>query len=208
MKKFTKIFAVLLCLSLALTVFAACGKEEKKEDDKTTTESTTVETTTEAPKGDATHDGRLIGIWNGEMEYPITTDGKTATAKCVVEFKEDGTMTVTMTREQMKAMYVEMFMAMYGFETVEELDAFMQSASGKTLDEVLEETVNQLDESDLVQTATWETEDNEKLYEMRDDETKDDVTVETYTVSEDGKTVVITVEDEDMGTQTLTLTKA
>lgn len=203
MKNSVKIYSLLLCLVLVLTVFSACGK---KESNTMTTETTTLETTT-APLEDITHDKRLIGTWNGEMEYPITEDGKTVVVGCLVEIRKNGTMTLTMTKDQMREVYVKSLMVMTGVDNEFALDKALLFTTGKGLDETVDEMVAQLKDEDLVTTVFWETEDNNKLYEMDAGETKEDVTVETYTVSNDGNTVVITIEDEEMGTQKLTLKK-
>lgn len=212
MKKSMKIFSLILCLALVLTIFAACGKTEKKEDETkaSTTESTTVETTTEAPKGDATHDGRLIGLWSGiEEQQILNEDGSVATTikvRCTAEFKEDGSLVMEMNEEDFRASMVTMLLLTYGFETEEELDAFLQQNAGMSLDDMLDMAIGEMV---LTITATWETDGNGNITTAYTDSTSGEEIVETgpYTLSEDGKTLVITEENE-MGPTTVTYTKA
>lgn len=213
MKKSMKIFSLILCLALVLTAFAACGKEENKKDDEketkaSTTESTTVETTTEAPKGDATHDGKLIGFWEGveEMTGNVNYDSPEITVKIrtTLEFKEDGTFVQKVNEEDYRQACIDTLLVEAGCETEEELDTFLQQNAGMSLDEMLDMVMADIP---LTITGTWETDGEGNIswtYNLLEDEISE---TDTYTISDDGKTLVITEEDEDQSV-TITLKKA
>lgn len=209
MKKSMKIFSLILCLALVLTIFAACGKTEKKEDETkaSTTESTTVETTTEAPKGDATHDGRLIGLWTGAIDFPMDENGTTAKVNVTMELNEDGTCSMTMNEDDLKAMIISLYMVMFECETEEELDAALQQNMGMSLDDFVAMAMEDFSEDDLNSKGVWTTKDG-KLYITDEDVEATEEEACAYEFSEDGKTVTLTFEDEDMGTQIIVLKKA
>ncbi len=206
MKKVLKLLAVVLSFVLVLTSFAACGDKKTDAKDEETKKS---EETVEAPKGDATHDGKLIATWDAEVEVPLDEGMDPMKIKATMDFKEDGTYNMTLDEESIKNMYVQMLMAAFGLSSEEELIALVES-QGMTMDDLTKQFMTEFSDENAFTTGTWTTDGNGNLTQVSvDSETGEEgAEVCKYTVSEDGNKVTMTYADEETGeSMTLNLTK-
>lgn len=204
MKKVLKLLAVVLSFVLVLTSFAACGDKKTDAKDEETKKS---EEAVEAPKGDATHDGKLIATWDAEVEVPLDEGMDPMKIKATMDFKEDGTFTMSISDESIKSMVVQVFMAFFGMESEADFEAYITS-QGMTVDEFVENAKKEMDMDEMSQTGTWTTDGNGNLTQVTvDEEGEDETETFKYTVSEDGKSAELFYEDDELGTQTLKLTK-
>ena len=205
MKKGFKLLAVFLSLILVLTSFAACG--DKKTDDKD--EDTKKEDVVETPKGDATHDGKLIAKWNGTREAHLSEGADPVKVEIVMDFNEDGTYTMEITEEGVEKLIIQVFMAFFGMDSEEDFEEYVTS-QGMTMDEFLAGAKEELgmDVDEFSETGTWTT-DGEGNLTLVANEEEGESEKETfkYTVAEDGKSAELVYEDDEVGTQTIELKK-
>lgn len=116
-----KLFAVILVLCVAVTMFVACGekKEEPTTDTTTTTtETTTTDTTTEKPADTTTPAA-------GAFENAVFT----ATLPETWTAKDDGSMTVTMSKKDDPAAAITVLYNAANTDTVETISTSMAAGA-------------------------------------------------------------------------------
>lgn len=192
MKKLIKILSIILCLTLALCAFAACGKEENKDDDKTTTKATTTTTTAPSTTEKTTTEAEgLIGSWS--YKEPLIDETIDVYYVVEIEFKEDGTCITYEYEDGDIEAYKEFSKQEILDEmTEDEINEFLADEGYDSLDEWLDDICDDIfGKADAYEEeGTWEVKDG-KLY--TDGEELDyEIDGDTLTLSTDYDTLVLT----------------
>lgn len=212
-----KLFSIVLCFILIITVFAGCKRNEEESTTTTTTTTTTentTESTTEEPTSNVSsqnsnvqRDKRLIGKWNASTDIVIGENGETVTSKCTVTFKKDGSFSQITSEKQARQMIVDTYLISFGCKNEKELEEYIRKNTKLTLEAYIAMAMADMTENDFNITGTWKTENNNTLYETTFNGTRNVTETVKYTVSDDGNTVKINIKNGD-ATVTMVLTKA
>ena len=158
-------------------------------------------------KADA-RDSRLYGIWNATSEIPINENGATVTAYCSIAFREDGTYEQITTEEQAKRMIIDTYLIVFNCKNEQELDKYIRVNKGTTLEGYVIMALAEMTDEDLYVKGTWETKDNNTLYETFIVDGEKNVETATYVFSKDGTAVKLNIENGTGDTMTMILRKA
>ncbi|MBR5247038.1 MAG: hypothetical protein IKV25_06700 [Clostridia bacterium] len=197
-----KLLCILLALCFMLTAFAGCNKDEDTKKDET--EKTTVETPVEEPEV-----VNLVGVWNAKMDISEPGDDEIVTLNQTIEFKEDGTVVQTITKEQYTKFQMEILMESMDVETKEELEIVVQERLNLTLEDFLVKSWASSEECQTNPMGTWKIDEAGKILwntnlELDNEETK---AVFECAVLESGKPIQFVCNIEDEGVIIVTLTK-
>lgn len=196
-----KLLCILMALCLMLTAFVGCNKEDDTKKDET--EKTTVETPKEEPE-----EVKLVGVWNAVMELSEPGTGTIASQNQTIEFKEDGTVVQTVTKQDFKNYMIETWFNTMGVKTEEELKQVIQESFNMSLDDWINQSWGSPEESKTSPMGTWKTEDAGKIIWETDVYIEEGVRLVLECDGlEYGKPVQFVYRYQDVGIVTYTLTK-
>ena len=196
-----KLLCILMALCLMLTAFVGCNKEDDTKKDET--EKTTVEAPKEEPE-----EVKLEGVWNGVMEISEPGTGTIASQNQTIEFKEDGTVMQTVTKQDYRNFMMETWFQSMNVETEEELKQVIQENFNMSLDDWIEQSWGSTEESRTSQVGTWKMEATGKIIWETDVYNEEGVRMVLECDGlESGKPIQFVYNVGDEGTVTYTLTK-
>ncbi len=196
-----KLLCILLALCLMLTAFVGCNKEDDIKKDET--EKTTVEAPKEEPE-----EVKLVGVWNAKMELSEPGTGLIASYNQTIEFKEDGTVVQTVTKQDFKNFMMETWFDSMGVKTEEELKQVIQERLNMSLEDWIAQSWGSSEESKTNPMGTWKTDDAGKIIWESELYIEEGVPVVFECDGlEYGKPVQFVYNYQDIGVITVTLTK-
>ncbi len=201
------IVGVLVIIGAVIAILFATGTfdtDSKKEETKTEEtnnkkqdkEENKEENKEETPKGDETHDGRLIGTWTGYEKTQM--EGYEVELKITYTFKEDGTYEMTYDYDQyvqiMKDIMIQMLADEYGYSEAEG-DAMFEEAYGMDIDEYATYLAEEIKKEQEKATVSWETDGSQLKSSSKSGDTNIEVSSAlNYSFSSDGNTLYLTGE--------------
>ncbi len=152
-------------------------------------------------------DNRLVGKWRASAEIPVNENGATVTSNCFFLFREDGTFEQATTEAQARQMIIDTYLIAFNCRNEKELETYIQINKGITLEGYVAMALAEMTDEDFHIKGTWETKNDNTLYETTIVENKKKIETVTYVFSNDGNAIEFSISDGAGGTTTMILKK-